>query len=962
VGAAFVLLKTTEIDAHISRRYLGRICSPPHDFAPKRSSAAEDSVEKYFWLRLREIEMTSDGQYYFVGREPELAQLEGYLTAAIAGQGQTVLVTGEAGIGKTFLIERFLALTVACYPQVRIAQGRCSELFGQGEGYLPFIEALSMLLADKDQKSVREKVLAILSDTAPSWLEAIPAVGKWLKVSWETAQAVRTQFGLGAGTRVTAPDQERMLQEYAGVLTRLAQESPLLLFLDDLQWSDNASVDLLVHLSRRIRGSPILILGTYRSSDVDVGRDGQPHPLRRAVQEMHRYNACQEMSLARLERHECTALITAEFPHNDFPTSFLDFLFYHSGGNALFITEMLRYLRDQGLMQRCNGTWHLIRSVESVHLPRSVESIVTMRIDRLEEHLRRALQCASVEGERFLSTPLARVLEVDELVLEERLGLAERVHRFIRTKGDLEIGWELATLYEFAHVLFQKALYDGLQPKQRLLLHRRTGLALEELYGQAADEIASQLTLHFTEGRVFDKALDYSLVAGREAQRLYAPREAIGHYERAQSLLERVGGGDREQQLAIEEGLGDMQTMLAEHDAALAHYERARNLLATVPEASERLAGLCRKTAMLYERKGEYDTAFQWLEQGLGALGSEAILEMARLRLAGAGVYLRQGKHLQARERCESALEIARQGGGQAELAHGTQLLGVIHDHLGDSAEAMTCAQRSLALYEEMGDLVGQAKALNNLGIACTRSGDWTAAIGYFRRGIELEEQLGDVHGVANLTNSLGEILLSRGNLDAAAGAYQKSLDIWEAVGFPIGVALCWSNLGKVCIERGGWDQALDYLERSQRRFEEIESELFLPEVYWRLALVHLGLGQLEEARQLGERSVGLATELGMGLEKGISLRVMGQVHLAFEEWEQAEEALTASLSILEEQDNRYRMGETLYHLGRLYQAMARAGDPEAVAKAESALGRARAIFQELGAERDLAQVKEVLK
>ena len=910
----------------------------------------------------REIEMTSDGQYYFVGREPELEQLESYLKAAIVGQGQTVLVTGEAGIGKTFLIERFLALTAERYPQVRIAQGRCTELFGQGAGYLPFIEALSMLLTGKDQKSVREKVLAVVSDTAPSWLEAVPVVGQALRASFETAQAARTQFGPGAATRVTAPDQERMLQEYAGVLTRLAQESPLLLFLDDLHWSDTASVDLLVHLSRRIRGSPILILGTYRPSDVDVGRDGRPHPLRKAVQEMHRYNACQEMPLDRLARHECATLIAAEFPDNDFPTSFLDFLFRQSGGTALFITEMLRFLREQGLVRRRNGSWHLMQSVESVPLPRSVESIVVMRIDRLEADLRRSLQYASVEGERFLSISLAKVLGVDELDLEEWLGVAERVHRFIRTVGELEIGWELATVCQFAHVLFQRTLYDGLQPRQRVLLHRRTGLALEELYGQAADKIASQLALHFTEGRVFDKALDYSLVAAREAQRLYAAREAIGHYGRAQSLLERVGGGDHEQQLAIEEGLGDMRTMLAEHDAALAHYERARSLLAAVPEASERLTGLCRKTAMLHERKGEYDTAFQWLEQGLTALDGEATLETARIRLAGAGIYSRQGKHRQALEWCELALEVAGQAEGQTELAHGTYLLGTIHWHLGHLPDLIACAQRSLDLYEEMGDLVGQAKTLHNLGIAYTESGDWMAAKRHFQRAIELEERLGNVHGVAKVTNSLGIILFYQGTLDAAARAYRKCLDIWEAIGFPIGVALSWSNLGEVCIERGEWGQALDYLERSQRRFEEIESELFLPEVYRRLAVVHLGLGQFEEARQLGERSVALAAELDMGLEKGISLCVMGQVHLAGEEWEQAEGVLTASLNILKEQDNRYRMGETLYHLGRLYRALARAGDPGAAAKAESALGRARAIFEELGAERDLAKVKEVLK
>lgn len=266
-------------------------------------------------------------------------------------------------------------------------------------------------------------------------------------------------------------------------------------------------MDLLVHLSRRIRGSPILILGTYRPSDVDVGRHGQPHPLRKAVQDMHRYDVCQDMPLDRLEQDEFTALITAEFPDNDFPGSFLDSLFRRSGGTALFITEMLRFVRDQGLVERRNGTWHLRQPVESIRLPRSVESIVAMRIDRLGEDLRRPLQNASVEGERFLSTSLAKVSNVDELLLEERLGVAEHVHRFIRTEGELEIGWRLATVYEFAHVLFQKTLYDGLQPKQRVLLHRRVGLALRGWAGRAGPRSVLFVGADYTDIEHFDPVI-----------------------------------------------------------------------------------------------------------------------------------------------------------------------------------------------------------------------------------------------------------------------------------------------------------------------------------------------------------------------------------------------------------------------------------------------------------------------
>lgn len=902
----------------------------------------------------------------FVGREAELSQLNDHVTASSGGRGRVVLVSGEAGIGKTSLVDRFLASTAARYPEVSIARGECSERFGHGEAYLPFVEALGLLLSRDQETSVRDKVATILLETAPSWLEAIPAVGMALAASYQTAQAVREQFG-GRASQVTAPDREHVLQEYTGVLTRLSQESPILLFVDDLQWSDVASVDLLVHLSRRIGSSRILIVGTYRPSDVAVGRDGRPHPLQKATLDMHRYNACHEIALDRLAREECAALIAAQFPHNDFPSSLLGLLFEHSEGNALFVTEMLRLLREAGLVEARDGTWRLARQVVDLPIPRSVESIVVMRIDRLEADLRRALRYASAEGERFLSTVLAHVAEVDELALEERLAVVERVHRLISSRGELEIGRELATVYHFTHILFQDELYSRLQPKERALVHRRTGLALEELYGDKAGQIASELALHFDEGRAYEKALKYSLLAAQAAQRLFAAREAIDHYERAQRLMNRVGAGASEHQLTIEEGLGDMRAVLAQHDEALGHYERGRELLARVPEASERLAGLCRKSAMLYERKGEYETAFRWLERGLGSVEDNSALEIARIRLAGAGIYSRQGKHRKAMDWCTEALELAQRGNGQEEVAHATSLLSTVHWHLGCIPEMIECAERSLLLHEKMGDLAGQAKTLHNLGIACTESGKWSAALRHFGHAIELEDRLGDVHGVAKTTNSLGILMLHRGELSAAASAYNRCLDIWRGIGFPIGVALAQSNLSEVCIERQEWEEALDLLRQSEQILQAIESGLFLPEVYRRQALVHLCTGDLKTARQLVDRSIALADEIEMALERGIALRISGQISQACETWAEAETAFRESLDILREQGNQYEMAETLYQLGRLYRSEtgdedwadgARAG----AARAELVLGKARDIFKQLGAKRALARVEEAIK
>jgi len=625
-------------------------------------------------------------------------------------------------------------------------------------------------------------------------------------------------------------------------------------------------------------------------------------------------------------------------------------------GNPFYVEEIIRSLMDSGAIAQdeATGRWEVTEDVSGIPIPDTLQGVLMARIDRLREESKRLLQMASVIGRIFLYRVLGAIAQ-EERQLDAHLSTLQR-EEMIRERARIP---ELE--YMFKHELTREAAYNGLLKKERRVFHRRVAEALELLFPQRIEEYVGLLAHHWDHGGDIEKATEYLLRAGDQARLAYAHEEAIRHYERAQTLLEQVRGGDREQWFSIEEGLGDVRAVLAELDEALANYERARSVLVAIPQSSERLAGLCRKTAMLYERKGQYDTAFQWLEQGMSALAGHATLETARIRLAGAGIYSRQGQHRQALEWCELGVEITRQESGQAELAHGTYLLGTIHGHLGHSAEEIACAQKSLKLYKEMGHLVGQAKALNNLAIAYKEHGEWAAAIGCFQRGIELEEQLGDVHGVATVTNNLGNVLLWQGHLDAAAQAYQKSLDIWEDIGFPIGVALSLSNLGKVCAERGDWRQGLDRLERSRQQLREIQSQHFLPEVYRRLAVVHLGLSQREEARRTAERSVALAAELGMELEKGISLRVMGQVHLAHEEWEQAADALAASMSILEEQGNHYRMGETLYHLGRLYRAMAGSGHAAATAEAKLAFGRAEALFEELGAQLDLARIQEVV-
>jgi class 3 adenylate cyclase/tetratricopeptide (TPR) repeat protein len=896
-----------------------------------------------------------------VGRQAEFAALQEALERLRAGMGGIVTIVGEAGIGKSRLVaevrKEASAVVGAIHesplrvplqsPPPQWVEGRCLS-YGTSIAYLLWLDILRGLLGETSQQQTT------IAGNAPRQRLQEMCQHRCSFVYPYLAHLLALPVTAAEQTAIESLDGEKLKAatfRAVGTLLRCAAgDRPLVVICEDLHWADPTSMELLERVLPLTHSVAVLFICALRPDK----RHGSWLMRERVARQYPDHHV--SLWLQPFSGLEGQRLLDNLMGPKGLPEELTERTLTQAEGNPFYLEEIIRSLLGSGALVQDGetGQWQVSRHMDDIEIPGTLHGVLMARIDRLPEDAKRVLQTASVIGRIFTYHVLGAVAE-EEATLDKHLMTLQQ-EEMIHERAHMT---ELE--YVFKHELTRKAAYGSLLKKERRAIHRRVAEALERLFPARIEEHLALLAHHWEQSGDPHKALGYLLRAGDKARLAYAHQEAIDYYQRAQTILQKIGSGADKQWLVSEEGLGDVRGVLGEHDQALLHYEQARSLVAALPEPSPRLAALCRKTAMLYERKGEYSTAFQWLEQGLSVLEGQSTLEMSRLRLAGAGVYSRQGQHHQALEWCKIGLELARQHNDPAELAHGTYLLGTIHGHLGHSAEEIAYARKSLDLYTQMGDVLGQANALNNLGIACKESGDWDAAIGYFQDGLDLEEQLGDVHGVAKVTNNLGNVLLWQGQLDAAARAYQQSLDIWQAIGFPIGMALSWSNLGKVCSERGQWGQALDYLERSRQCFQEIQSRHFLPEVYRRLATARLGLGQLDEARQAAEHSVALATELDMELEKGISLRTMGQVHHALQHWKEAEEVLISSLCILQKQNSRYRMGETLYHLGCLYRVMSGKGDTAGLSRATSAWERARAIFEELGAERDLARVREVV-
>ena len=517
----------------------------------------------------------------FVARERELQRLDRFLDAALAGEGRVCFVSGEAGSGKTALVTEFARRAEARHPGLIAAFGQADAQTGIGDPYLPFREVLGLLTGDDTSRRTRaispenaSRLRELVSVSARFLVQIAPDLvgllvpGGGLAISAARAaaehdglagQAGETDAAAQGGGRLGGAglDQNAVFEQYTRFVTSLAEEKPLLLILDDLQWADPSSIALLFRLGRRIGQSRVLIVGTYRPEEVAHGGaahgagDRHPaggrHPLEKVLAELKRYQGEIELSLdaedAADRRDFVDSLLDSE--PNVFDEGFRAALLRRTDGQALFTVELLRAMRERGdLVRDAAGCWTPVPTLDWDALPARVEGVIEERIERLAADLRAALTVASVEGEEFTAEVVAQVRKEEARALVRRLSEElQREHRLVRAQGLRQLDARRLALYRFQHNLFQKYLYNGMDAVERAYLHEDVGNALEALYRDQTDEVAVQLARHFEEAGVADKAAGLPAAGGRAGSRALCQRRGAGVLRPGAGLAARGGPG-----------------------------------------------------------------------------------------------------------------------------------------------------------------------------------------------------------------------------------------------------------------------------------------------------------------------------------------------------------------------------------------------------------------------------------
>jgi serine/threonine protein kinase/predicted ATPase len=459
-----------------------------------------------------------------VRRAAEWSHLMAVLEATASSHGVVFTIAGEPGIGKTTFVDEALDELSARGTGWRFGRGQCSEQLASASAFLPIIEALDSLLKSDSTGSVARLMRLV----APTWyVQTAPL-------------AVQDDDRLLAD--VKGASEGRRKRELSSFLDELSRLHPIAFFLDDLHWADASTVDLIGYLAPRLTTMRVVILGTVRQTDVEVAK----RPFVVLKRELQARALCRELLLPFLSRDHVAQYLSLEFPRHDFPVEFAELVHARTEGNPLFMTDLVRYLRERGGIVEENGIWRVVESLERVQesVPESVRSMVLRKIDQLEDTDRKLLVAASVQGIQFDSAAVARALAIDAEHVEERLQVLDREHAFVRfiEEGEFPDG-TLSLRYAFVHGLYRNALYESLRGTRRASMSRTIANALEALSGEKAAGMASLLAVLYEAARDCLRAAHYFVIAAQDSLRISAHREAVALSTRGLASLEKLPDG-----------------------------------------------------------------------------------------------------------------------------------------------------------------------------------------------------------------------------------------------------------------------------------------------------------------------------------------------------------------------------------------------------------------------------------
>lgn len=808
----------------------------------------------------------------FIGRRPELDKLHREFERVLMNQSRSVYITGGTGVGKKRLADEFR----------RQLSGK-DVTFLRGRFYASSQATPCKTIYD----SLHMYLTPVMEEHPEQVRDLFGGLAERVMKDFQEGES----FRFFNSTVQTGTEQEKyaLFDYLTKIFLGLARHRPLILFLEDMQWADPLSLELLTYLTNQAQQSRLMMVGCVRTEGL-----ADKHPLRVWLRNTSR-SGSETIELQPFTQEEVEFYVESVFPRSIFPPTTIRQLHRETGGNPYFLVEVVRHLLDEAHIVFRDGVWRCAE-MESLPLPRSVIDVVEGVLGRLEPETADLFSRAAVLGEEFNFDLLQAVTKMDEDELLQHIdaGLKAQV---IAEKA----GTSNEEIYSFSHGILRRILYGRLNRRMRRSLHASAGEIMERLYPNRT----GQLLQHFHASGDYERTLKYALQAGASALSNHIIDDALRYYAWGEEAAEKLGlleeppeGEDAISLARLELGYGELLVVTGKAEAAMQRIEAA---LALAKGNHELEADCLTGLAEACEALGRYNLALDYCKRATAI--AEPLKRHATIAacMCVTGVaHDRLGEHDQGIAELEQAYEYAHTHAETRYEAKALQEMAYMLARRGLFRRALDSVNSSLVLAKKAGSHILEMIALSIKGYIFFQQRDFEQASQAFVQALRMAGRLNRQRGQAIELYNCGELHRLQGNYRQAIDLIQRSIELAREVGERQFEALARASLGLIFKASDSLDQALESLKLSLQHLRDAGNRTAEVAVLVAIAEIHLERQQLADVEYYAHQASAIAGQLGSAV-LWQSHYLNARLHLARGEREQALTELRASVGHIEQ-------------------------------------------------------------
>jgi predicted ATPase len=743
--------------------------------------------------------------------------------------------------------------------------------------------------------------------------------------------------------------QESLFDNVLMGFQRISAQKPIVLSLDDLQWSDPTTLNLIHFLSKNTRDKRVLILGNYRPEEVVQSWDGKTHQLVDTMQKMSREDLIGKVELARLDQDHTRDMVGSALGSAKIEKELLSKIYKDTEGNPFFVLEVVKLLAEEKTLScGTDGVWRAVGSIKKLDIPSKIYDVVKRRLGKLMEEQRKVLECASVIGDEFQSEVVGKIVRQDKLQLLENLSKIEKTHSLIHYLKDK---------YKFDHAKIREVLYNGISEELKREYHRVVGDTIAELHKDNSDEVAGELAHHYYEGRD-ERAAKFLILTGENAFKEYALEESMRLFSMA---LENTSKPCEIIQAHI--GIVDVCTELGKTDLALENVDKGKKYFVNCTDEVLKNKLLRRETMRKrYVGLIDEETAikqFNQIIESLKRLGDDRELAQAYISLSASyhlscnynaaidlikkkleidirldnkektaidywrlgWVLFRTGALDEAHEYLVKALCFSNDIGYLDGVLNCYDTMAWIAEDLGNYDEAIDCHEKMIEIWQSRGTKMDPFYIDYALGKIAEMRNESKEATEHLNNHIEKALKDENHYGIANGYYHIGEIHMRNGNFDDACTYFEQELQ--ERRNFTkvqISIAYGLNRLGCVFLLKENGYKALEFFNQSLEIFNKAGNKAGISYSKTKIAEASILIGELGQAEKNAKEALDLSRQIGARVEEGMSHRALGMVRCSQMKFDEAISEFQNAEKILENVD-RKEYAITLYEFGQLWKS-----------------------------------------